>query len=738
MRGHGETNLVTTPKARGTRIPRRGPVRRDTRSKRAMRISSRYLGSSYGSGTRTAASLAALAFGLSAAGSALAQPAAPPPPKPAETTTTAPTTPPADEPLVPPNGTTPQPATQPATTPAQKPAAPVAATPDPDRDARALTRQGADRPPPTGDVGVRPSDVFAEDWWSQARPSLEIHGLFRVRAELFHQFDLGRRELPDRALWPQPPDNAYYPMSGEVQTVTLCGDDPSATTPCENHTQAGANMRFRLTPELHISDNLRILSQIDILDNFVLGSTPEGYWNNPAATGGYTVGQRGGYAPIGALATTSWAPVAGQTSTVDSIIVKRAWGEYVTPVGLLRFGRMPNQWGLGILNNEGNGYDSDYQSTVDRIMFVTGIKKYDLYFAGAWDFISEGPTSATLREQQGQPYDLGQLDDVSQYVFMAARRRDPELARLDLAKGLPVINGGLYFAYRNQVLANDTTDPATSATFGQASNNVRTGYSRRGAQFFTPDLWFQFLYKKFRFEAEASMTYGTIDNLQTAGGTTVETNPLDAEDTGWTVRSFIVAAQSEFRALDDKLRLDLGFGWASGDPDVEGLAPPRGGLERQLTADRTFSTGRFHQDYRVDLILWRNIMSRVQGAYYFRPSVQYDFARDPNGQRLGGSAALIWSRASEFIQTPGNKRDLGVELDVSLYFQAKDGALNDRPDQMGGFYTMLQYGVLFPLGGFSYLPGEASRYESAPENRSAPQLDTETAMTLRWYLGIMF
>ncbi|WP_240808039.1 TIGR04551 family protein [Polyangium spumosum] len=687
---------------------------------------------------------------LCAPASALAQPAAPAPPPPPPTD--APTTPPADaarpadEPLVPPNGTTPEAAPEatpepaPETTPkpAQKPAAPVAATPDPDRDTRALTRQGADRPPPTGDVGVRPSDVFAEDWWSQARPSLEIHGLFRVRAELFHHFALGRRDAADRALWPQPPDNAYNPMTGEVQTVRLCGDDPAATTPCENNTQAGANMRFRLTPELHISDNLRVLSQIDILDNFVLGSTPEGYWNTPAAGGGYTVGARGGYAPLGSLATTSWAPVAGQTSTVDSIIVKRAWGEYVTPVGLLRFGRMPNQWGLGILNNEGNGYDSDWQSTVDRIMFVTGIKKYDLYFAGAWDFISEGPTSAALREQQGQPYDLGQLDDVSQYVFMAARRRDPELARLDLAKGLPVINGGLYFAYRNQVLANDTTDPTTSATFGQPSNNVRVGYARRGAQFFTPDIWFQFLYKKFRFEAEASMTYGTIDNLQTAGGTTVERNPLDTEDKGWTVQSFIVAAQSEFRALDDKLRLDLGFGWASGDPDVEGLAPPRNGVERQLTADRTFSTGRFHQDYRVDLILWRNIMSRVQGAYYLRPSVQYDFARDPNGQRLGGSAAVIWSRASEFIQAPGNKRDLGVELDFSLYFQAKDGTLNDKPDQMGGFYTMLQYGVLFPLGGLDYLPGEVSRYGSAPENRNAPALDSETAQTLRWYLGIMF
>ncbi len=706
-----------------------------------MRTSSRYQGSSYGTGTGTTASLVALVVGLCAPASALAQPAAPPPPQPtqpAEPPTTAP-----DEPLVPPDGAatgTPPPSPAPAKAPAEKSAAPIPTTPDPDRDARALTRQGESRPAPTGDVGVRPSDVFAEDWWSQARPSLEIHGLFRVRAELFHHFALGRRDPFATSLWPQPPDNAYNPTAGEVQTVRLCGDDPTAPTPCENNTQAGANMRFRLNPELHISDNLRVLSQIDILDNLVLGSSPEGGWNTPSGgtASGYTVGARGGYAPLGALATTAWAPVAGQTNITDSIVVKRAWGEYVTPVGLLRFGRMPNQWGLGMLNNEGNGYDSDWQSTVDRIMFVTGIKKYDLYFAGAWDLISEGPTSASQREQQGQPYDLGQLDDVSQYVFMAARRRDPELARLDLAKGLPVINGGLYFAYRNQVLANDTTDPSTSATFGQAPTDIRVGYARRGAQFFTPDLWFQFLYKKFRFEAEAAMVYGTIDNLETAGGTTVEQNPLDPTDTGWTVQSFGVAGQSEFRALDDKLRLDLGFGWASGDPDVAGLAPPRNGVERQLTGNRTYSTFRFHQDYRIDLILWRNILSRVQGAYYFRPAVQYDFARDPNGQRLGGSAAIIWSRASEFIQAPGNARDLGIELDFSLYFQAKDGTLNDRPDQMGGFYTMLQYGVLFPLAGLNYLPGEATRYQTDPVNRGAPALDTQTAQTLRWYLGIMF
>ena len=49
------------------------------------------------------------------------------------------------------------------------------------------------------------------------------------------------------------------------------------TLACQDKTQARANMRFRLNPEIHITDNLRMMAQIDLLDNLVLGSTPEGY-----------------------------------------------------------------------------------------------------------------------------------------------------------------------------------------------------------------------------------------------------------------------------------------------------------------------------------------------------------------------------------------------------------------------------------------------------------------------------
>src|SRR6185436_4852806 len=159
-----------------------------------------------------------------------------------------------------------------------------------------------------------------------------------------------------------------------------------ANQACDDKSQAGANMRFRLNPELHVSDNLRVMSQIDMLDNLVLGSTPAGFANRASAaananTPAYQRINGYPYAPIGGVSNTQVQPTTGINSFQNSVNVKRAWGEYATPLGQLRFGRMPSHWGLGILENSGDTYDSDWQSTVDRIMFTTGFRSLDLYIS---------------------------------------------------------------------------------------------------------------------------------------------------------------------------------------------------------------------------------------------------------------------------------------------------------------------------------------------------------------------
>jgi uncharacterized protein (TIGR04551 family) len=627
------------------------------------------------------------------------------------------------------------PAGAPGTHPPKGRINPLPAFPEPSADANALQQMGQERPAP-----ARPkqdTDVFADDWWSHARPILEIHGNFRVRGEMFYRFSLGRVDPPDTALWPRPPDAPYYSYpKGQVGTDTLCtakeadvgsNDDPSHLDfACKNNTQTGANLRFRLNPEIHISDNLRVVSQIDLLDNIVMGSTPSGYSMQPGSSG-YAPGARSDYEPQSFADQSTSPPRSGINSLSDSVHVKRVWGEYSTPVGELRFGRMPNHWGLGMVNNSGDGYDDDYQSTIDRVQFVFGVKPLDLFLSAALDFPNEGPTSEVLPNSGAQPYDLAKLDDVNQYVGSIARKKSFELTKLALTRGEVVVNGGVQLTYRDQLLSADCgvesslcADPTSVPSYG-----IR--YSRRDAHYWLPDLWVQVLYGQFRFEAEAATIQGSTHNARNA--TSYDTTKYDFASWGF-------ATEFEQRLVENRLHLGMNFGWAQGDADVDGLEPGNNpNTFGQLGGDHTISTFRFNPAYRVDMILFRNILTRVQGAYYFRPSLGYDFIRDLTGQRLGGQIAGIWSRASEFMQSPGHDHDLGIELNGALYFQSKDGALNDEPANMGGFYARLEYGILFTLSGLGYPSGTVQSIRNQP---GAGDGSTSNAQILRLHLGVTF
>jgi uncharacterized protein (TIGR04551 family) len=592
--------------------------------------------------------------------------------------------------------------------------------------------------------------VVTDEWFKAAKPALELHGYFRVRSELFSHFSLGRADDPRAAMWPQVPDDddfvALDDQGNPVRRTTVLCDDPVKPKPCEANVQAGANTRFRVTPELVISDNLRIVGQVDLFDNMVLGSTPDGYVNQPGDQGGYVVRTRGGYVPIGAFAATQWAPVGGTNSVTDSIVVKRAYGEYKSPIGTFRFGRQASHWGLGIVENAGDGLDDDFGTTVDRLSFSTGLPQFDLYGTIMWDFGNEGATGALYLpcedgttdcgqfSQQGQRYDALQGDDLDQWGIRIYRQVNPDRARLALSRGEVVINGGFNGYYRRQGFDS-------RYALGDSPRDISPTLVRRGLETVSPDLWGQLLWGTLRIELEAALTWGGIENTDSQGGNNF-LNPSsdDPDDDGWNIRQFGFALETEWRAVEDRLRIGFGSGFATGDDDVEGIngfggldpaTTPLGGLDAQLTRDRTFSTFRFHPDYRVDLILWRNILQRIQAAYYFRPSVEYDFLKLDDGQRFGGGATLVWSRASEFVQAPGNDEDLGVELDGTLYYQAQGGTFSVDDKKMTGFFAKLQYGVLFPLDGLGRLPGEEARLPEDERGLDIPQI-------LRLYLGILY
>jgi len=51
------------------------------------------------------------------------------------------------------------------------------------------------------------------------------------------------------------------------------------------------------------------------------------------------------------------------------LALRRAWFEWMSDYGNFRFGRMPKEWGLGILYNAGNNLYDDFGTTVDRASF---------------------------------------------------------------------------------------------------------------------------------------------------------------------------------------------------------------------------------------------------------------------------------------------------------------------------------------------------------------------------------
>jgi hypothetical protein len=167
----------------------------------------------------------------------------------------------------------------------------------------------------------------------------EVDGYFRLRGDLKDRYDLHRGADNAGGQWTTAggtPGNYIYP--GPVQPADLNG------APNPQSTMTGANMRLRLLPTLNMSERVRVRFEVDLFDNYVLGSRP---LDAGAAYSGAVLVDR---------------PV---------INLKLAWGEVETPLGLISFGRMPSVWGLGIVAPAQDGLDDDFGNIVDRIQFAT-------------------------------------------------------------------------------------------------------------------------------------------------------------------------------------------------------------------------------------------------------------------------------------------------------------------------------------------------------------------------------
>ncbi len=526
----------------------------------------------------------------------------------------------------------------------------------------------------------------------------ELNGYFRFRGDYFKDFNLNF-------------DDSVNGLGTPYPRALGCSSTAAGGAPCPD-TIKSSNMRLRLEPVINIDEKASVHLQVDVLDNMVLGATPDGYFGDGTS--------RPANIPVNGFTGGQVDPQQGRNYLNDSIRVKRAWAEVMTPLGLLKFGRQPSHWGLGILANGGGAdpfhgtydLDADYGDTADRLMFGTIIPGTQYRLAVATDWAASGPTSAQSdlwrNRYDGQPFNLDNNDDVNQWIVVLARLDSPTDFQDVVDQGDMALNYGAYFVYRTQ---DFDYSPGLQQGFPPDGAN----YVPRHATAYIPDAWGHLAYKKLDIEGEAVGIVGSIGQLQDVQSS------LDQE---LKIRQLGAVGRLKYKMVDDKLLLGFELGYASGDqwdnsppgttdvrraPSLPCLDIPSG----QPCKDHTVSAFRFDLDYKIDLILFRELLGTVTNATYLRPSLSYDLTKS-----ITFKAQSVVSFANKPVATPGNGSMYGVEFDGDLGYRNE------------GFFAGLAAGVLFPLG--------AMDHPAALGYTDANQGNAGNAWTMQGRLGLQF
>jgi uncharacterized protein (TIGR04551 family) len=245
-----------------------------------------------------------------------------------------------------------------------------------------------------------------------------------------------------------------------------------------------------------------------------------------------------------------------------------------------------------------------------------------------------------------------------------------------------------------------------------------------------PDLWLKYQRKYFRIEAEIAGIFGTIKNR----ALTAADNDIPFHNQSLSVAQFGGAIQGEYRFLEGALRVQLELGFASGDP-APGFGnfpnrPVLNGYTRPGDIDgpryncpltgpcikSSIRNFRFARDYRIDSILFRELLGGITDAIYAKPTLSYQITE---GLMVFGST--IGSRAVYRESTPSSTGPgtgdpyLGIEFNLGARYETSDG-----------FFAQAVWGLLIPLGGLANNPPQ-------PQNNSL-----DSAQIIRGLIGVKF
>lgn len=473
---------------------------------------------------------------------------------------------------------------------------------------------------------------IGEDFVPRTSTAVDLHGYLRARATDYYNLDLNRGLTPSgQPLFPVPLD------------------DPSGQT------ILGADMRLRTDIAVYAPGGMMaVKARVDVFDNVALGSNPDGV---PSAS-------------------------SSQLSPASALKVKLAYGQALTPLGVLAVGRIDSSWGLGMLANSGECADCNYGDSADRIAFISPLLGH--IFAVAYDIDQIGPFQT---QQPGETVlNLAPAANVNTFTFAALRWRDNRARARRRTAGKTTVEYGAYVSHRWQ----DDDVPATYLPTVQPIAITSTQVMARGYQATAVDAWARITHPWFRVEAEWAAMFASIQQASEVPGVLYRV-PVTAQQMG-------AALESEFGPVGSRFSAGLDAGYASGDPSPgfgvnleasSALAKPGdiNGVKADPPYHTTVNNFQFSPDYFIDRILFRGIIGTVSGAVYARPHARVDLLRVSPGV-LQASVAAIGSMAVYAENTPGGQLPLGIEIDPTLAYASRDG-----------FGIALEYAVLFPLAG---------------------------------------
>ncbi len=431
--------------------------------------------------------------------------------------------------------------------------------------------------------------------------------------------------------------------------------------------------RFRFEPRLNVSENVSFHAQIDALDDQIWGANP------------------------GNVLSQSTADI------VPNVLVKRAWGQVTLPFGRLDVGRMPSNWGMGLLANDGNGFknifgDAHGGSTADRIAFATKplgedsnwilAAIYDKMVADEPLDVTGGPSAWVLGQNLGTASPAN-LTEVNEYIAVLLYNTEP-------------LKLGVYQVWRYEE-EGDT---------GYANRyNLEGDVIDAGSRVYVTDAYFKLDLGLLYAETEHVWLYGetnAVPVLQSLGarraqlvdvepgvtrsGTELFAAPYDQVD----IDQYGYAARIGINLFPYGAEIE----WGNATGDVNGFD------------DRETSAFSFHSDYNVGLIMFeyanaafaaqqlaatldslntlveegllteteaerlRSVSAlsltngRVNNAFYLNPKFRYSMFDG----KLTGTLAYLWAQANaeRVIDLPGQGgasfKNYGHEIDLAVNY----------------------------------------------------------------------